>query len=325
MTVYNYAFDRNANAPENRLVDKSYSFNASDVHVLISEEGLFYSKGLVVTNKSTGIELKLDADYDLVGMDPDIVALTGYEAVAGIQLKNRTFSGTLNLTCQLVGGPQGKNSNFVKELNDTILSATENFEVDWAQVRNKPSHFPAGIHTHAISSLEGLDAIAYEFAEFQKALKDRRPMYNSVQNIVEQQERTIMLLGSFRKSLNSLIAVTGSAQLIADMQVSLENIAKRIDVSGNGLQGFSSTLGTWTLGSFTRITALVTYKSASGTHSVQVDIGGDNSNVNWSRSNEFKSNEDLFALSVAETSNIVRLELKPSETGTYSVKWLAII
>lgn len=325
MSVYKYTFDDTASDPVNRLIDEPYDFNVSDVHVIISKEGLFYTKELFLVNLATGDELTLGTDYEFISLDPDIVARTGYEAAAGIQLTNTTFTGTILLNCQLVGGPEGKNNTFVKELNDTIAAADGNIEIDWARVQNKPSHFPGSIHTHAISSLEGLDAIADAFAGLQAALKDRRPMYASVQNILEQQERTLHLLGAFRKSLNSLVAITGSAQLITDIQQQLENLASRVDKTGNGLQGFTTTLGSWDTGSFSRLTGFVTFSTGSATHSVQVDISSDGTFTNYTRSNELKTVEDLFTLTVSESGGTVRLELKPTVTGEYKFKLISIL
>lgn len=325
MSVYKYTFDDTASDPVNRLTNEPYEFNVSDVHVIISNEGLFYTKGLTITNLATGDDLNLGDDYEFISLDPDIVARTGQEAAAGIQLTNTTFSGTLLLSCQLVGGPEGKNNAFVKELNDTIAAAEGNIEVDWAKIQNKPSHFPGSMHTHALSSLEGLDAVADSFASLQVALKDRRPMYASVHNILEQQERTLQLLGSFRKSLNSLVAVTGSAQLITDMQEQLENLASRVDKTGNGLQGFTTTLGSWNTGSFTRLTGIVTFITGSATHSVQVDIASDGTLTNYTRSNELKTVDDLFTLTVSESSGTVRLELKPVTTGEYKFKLISAL
>lgn len=325
MSVYKYTFDDTASNPVNRLTNEPYEFNTSDVHVIISNEGLFYTKGLTITNQATGNDLDLGDDYEFISLDPDIVAITGHEAAAGIQLINTTFVGTLLLSCQLVGGPEGKNNTFVKELNGTIAAADDNIEIDWAKVQNKPSHFPGSMHTHAISSLEGLDAVADSFASLQAALKDRRPMYASVHNILEQQERTLQLLGSFRKSLNSLVAVTGSAQLITDMQEQLENLASRVDKTGNGLQGFTTTLGSWNTGSFTRLTGIVTFVTGSATHSVQVDIASDGTLTNYTRSNELKTVDDLFTLAVSESSGTVRLELKPVVTGVYKFKLLSAL
>lgn len=325
MSVYKYKFDDTASLPANSLVNEPYEFNISDVHVIISNEGLFYTKDLVLVDLATGEELVLGVDYEFISMDPNIVARTGYEAAAGIQLTNLTFSGTLLLTCQLVGGPEGKNNSFVKELNDTIAAADGNILVDWAKVQNKPSHFPGSMHTHAISSLEGLDAVADAFASLQRTLKDRRPMYSSVQNILEQQERTLQLLGSFRKSLNSLVAVTGSAQLITDMQEQLDAISGKIDKAGNGLQGFTTTLGSWDLGQFSRITAIVAFSTGSASHSVQVDIASDGTSTSFTRSNELKSNSSLFTLKVTESSGVVRLELTPSVTGSYKLKLITVI
>lgn len=326
MSLIRYPFDPNASLSTNKITLEPYEFTATGVHVLVSKNGLFYTdNNCVLKNSATGVDLVEGVDFDWVSIDSDITALTGRQAVAGAQLKNLTFAGTILLTAQLVGGPEGTLSRLVSELNDTIKAAGDSITVDWAAIQNKQSHYPAQLHTHPIEELEGLDRIADSFADVAQALKNRRPTYASLQSVIEQQDRTIMLLGQFRKSLNSLIAVTGSAQQIVDVKKEVENIASRVDKRGSSLQGFSSTLGVWTLGSFSRITAMVIFNASGKTHSVQVDIASDGSSTQYTRSNEMFTQGSLFSLNVPESSGDIRLELTPTESGTHLVKWLTVI
>ena len=326
MAVYKYTFDRYGNAPANLLIDDPYSFTVSDIKAFIPRQSLFYTDSVVIKIQATGTTLVPDTDYEFTNYDPNIVALTGLEAAAGIQLSDTTFTGTILLTCQLVGGPEGHRSEALIQLTDALATANNSPTIDWnTQIANRPTHFPAALVEVLPSQLKDLDLLSQEFRRFADALQDNRPMHDSYHNIAEQQHRTIQLVGRMRKDLNSVIAIAGSGQIISDLQDSINSIETVISGTQNTFAGIASTVGSWDVGSFTRISGVLSYLSASGTHSLNVEIAHDGTNTVWSKINELETAGDLFNLSTNESGGKLHLNITPTENGVYTIKWLAVI
>lgn len=326
MAEFKYAFDQFGTNPDNKLIDEEHEFNANDVHVVQSIHGLFYAESLVLIDEASGNTLTLGADYQLTGFDFNVTAKTGKTVAAGAALIDTNFVGTIKLTCQLVGGPEGQASEAANNLARAIDAALANPSVDWVNITNRPAYFPPELHRHNPADLDDLDKISDSFRELTVALRDRRPFHDSLHNVVEQQERMLQLIAQLRKGINSIVAVTGSAEQLDSIEEEIKVLYNNADVDQDAFTGIGKTIGEWAIGSKSRIRCLISFTTDVGkVHSFQVDIAHDGVDTNYAKSSELKTGDYAFDVTVQESLGLFRLNVVPLVNGTFKAKFICAI
>lgn len=326
MSTYKYLFDRYGNSSDNKLIEAEYEFKSGDLKTFILQESLFYTDTLEIKDKTTNADLAIETDYELINFDSSVTVLTGLEAAAGITLKDDSYVGTLLITVQLVGGPEGLRSDAMLQLANALKAASDSPTIDWnTQIKNIPTHFPATLDTVKPENLDDLDLLTQEFTRVANALDQRRPMHDSYNQISEQQHRLIQLMAWLRRDMNSVIAVAGSGAVLADMQEQLKSIETLVSKTTDGFTGIPLTVDSWDIGDVTKISGLISYKTTSGVHSTRVEITHDGTDTVWAKADEQNTaDNDLFTLTMSESAGKIHLNLTSVENGELKVKWLAV-
>lgn len=325
-SLYKYEFDRLGTAASNRVVEEPKSIALADPKAIYSTYGVFYTEGVLVTDASRN-SLTLGTDYEFISDDPFVTAETGKETASGIRMTDDNFVGDLLITYQAVGGPEGQSSEFAKRLAQAIEDAIANPNIQWANIRNKPVFYPPALHRHAPSQLDDLGLLSQRLDEVTLALRTRRPLHDSYDNVNENYERLLRIVAGLQNSINQIVAVAGSAQILADIQERLDNVQKELNFDGEGINGLPITLWSAPEGSFSFVSGAVVFKAGVVTQVVQLDIVHNDTNVEWSRYGDhlMGSATDAFTLSVTQSGGQVRLIAVPALTGNFKVKWNAEI
>lgn len=268
-TVYKYQYDDTGVSPTNLIANESRTFIASDPSVFVPNEGLFYGDSLVITNGGT--TLTKGIDYDLEVLDAHFTAATGKAVYAGVKRLSAAMLGTISVTYQCLGGPEGEANSFVLALKEAIDNAVANPTVVWADIQGKPSAFTPAMHRHYPSDLEDLDLLAQKFDDFVDAIVSVRFYKDSNHSLHNEILRLTALAGSLRNSINSISAMTGSVSDILALQNRLDNIAQ--EVSGNFpsvVSGTTAEVYSKPLADFDSIS--LAFSAASATYSLTFNI-----------------------------------------------------
>jgi hypothetical protein len=95
-------FDNTGVASSNLVTGEIHSVNGGHGAAIITEQGLFYSKSLVVNSLPSNTSLVAGVDYTLIGFSANITQLTGFETFTGFMVINETISGNISINYQAV-------------------------------------------------------------------------------------------------------------------------------------------------------------------------------------------------------------------------------
>lgn len=117
-----------------------------------AKAGLFYTDSVQVYDKD-GIELRKWWDYRPIYIFPEATKYTGQSVTGFIQILNTSLIEGGYMTYQVVGGRWGYVSQLLVDLLWSAVS--DNRNVFYDNVLNKPSQFPPSYHTHSITNTTG--------------------------------------------------------------------------------------------------------------------------------------------------------------------------
>jgi len=211
MAIFIHRFDPTAASANNLVVEEAHNLVNATALVLVANDGLFYTKSLVVKKVLTNTILAAGVDYNFQGFDAEITALTGYECACAIAFNDPTISGAITLSYQAVGGKEGEISSFIAELRDRI-AALNLTNATWSQVKNKPATYPPEPHTHnTLTDLTGLEAVRAVLSKIQIALTDARIPTLSGGSLSNKVDRLLAILTVQRKDINSIASTVARA------------------------------------------------------------------------------------------------------------------
>lgn len=321
-SLYKYEFDRLGNNPTNRVIEEPRSITLSDPKAIYVQNGLFYTEGFTVTD-AANTPLDLGSDYEFIADDPFVTAETGLGTAAGIRFTDDNFVGDVLISYQAVGGSEGQSSEFARRLTQAIEDAISDPTVTWASIKNKLIFYPPALHRHPPSQLDDLGLLSQRLDEVSLALRDRRPLHDSYHNVNENYERLLRIVAGVQNSINQIVAVTGSAQQVAELQEKVNNVHKVVTSTFTATGGLPLELWSAPEGSFTFLSGTIALVSANKVQILNIDIASSaNSEIEWSAYGNYDINSSgMFTLSVSKSGGRVRLTATPAETGDFKVKW----
>lgn len=325
-SLYKYEFDRLGNNPTNKVVEEPKSLVLSDPKAVYLKYGLAYADSIVITDAAK-TPLTLGSDYHYIADDPFVTAETGLETAAGIRLTDNNFVGDLLITYQAVGGSEGQSSEFAKRLAQAIEDAVANPSVSWVDIKDKPIFYPPALHKHPPSQLDDLGLLSQRLDEVTLALRDRRPLHDSYHNVNENYERLLRIVAGLQNSINQIVAVTGSAKQISDLQDRLTELHKELSFDREISAGIPTEVWSADIGSFSFLTGTLVYEAGVKRHIVTVDVTHDSATTKWSRYGKYlmQTNTDLFTINITSSGGKVRMSIVPTENGKIKAKWVAQI
>lgn len=320
-TVYRYQFDKTGNSPANLIVSEPHTITPG-MPIIVANEGLFYADTLVV--EKSGTQLTESSDYKFVSLDKYATALTGLSAVAAIEMDG-SHSGTVNLTYQCVGGPEGHPMSLVRDLLDAIALVSSG-SVTWSQVLpTAPAAFPPSLHSHYPSDLSDLDMLASLLRELTEALSGDRVLRNTGNDLSEKYERLLRVLSQQRNSINTITSGIGSGEAINLIQQQLLDFESTPDVINPMLIGITEIIQEWETSEVKTVRAIVSFTSDDGNvHTTDLLLGNDSTNAYMSTYGTLKPNGSLFDITTAIIGGKMQMNVLPKANGELKVKWLSI-
>ncbi len=205
--IYIYQFDKNGTNPDNLIINESHLVTEASGLTIVPENGLFYTKSLIISNMMTMLPLVTSA-YKFDAFDSDITAETGLEVAGAIILTDPNLSGAeLLIQYQCVGGREGNNSTLLVELRDKIAAIIAK-PVTWENVINKPATLPPEPHTHEIlTDLTGLEAVTDVLNRMLLAIINSRGPIGSARDLNDRIDRLLALITKLRNDFNTFITL----------------------------------------------------------------------------------------------------------------------
>lgn len=139
------SLDLTASLPDNLIENESHVLNASTGRIFALNYGGFYSTTVIVVRQSDSKTLVPGVDFLTLAPNDAITKITGMESMSIIAITDEAnYADTYHVTYQAVGGDYSTNVDTVRDIIDTIDTATAVLE--WGMILNKPAQFNAAPH-----------------------------------------------------------------------------------------------------------------------------------------------------------------------------------
>ena len=201
-------FDNTAISPTNHIVGEIHPIIQAPGSSIITEQGLFYAKSLVVNSLPSNLPLIQGTDYILLGFSANITQLTGFETFTGLMVINETISGNVSINYQAVGGLQGGSKDILYQIQ-RLIAADPN-TLNFNQIQNLPDQWPPLPHLHSIMDLDGVTAVIHYAQEIVQAIIGKRAPIVSGQNLSLKVNNLNKLISSLQNTINGIKATVNS-------------------------------------------------------------------------------------------------------------------
>lgn len=317
ITPWRYQFDEFGTNPANRIISEPHNLTATDHLPFPVTEGLFYADSMVIRVKGNNTPLIKGTDYVFGGLDSWIAAKTGQTVAATVEIKNKNWTGELELTYQCVGGAEGMPLGMVQKLLDAITQASTNPSIEYPKdIKNLPIFFPPAPHSHPLETLEQIELLNMALRDVHNALINRIPMIESGNSHQEQIDRILGLIAGMRRSVNQIQVVAGTAAKIDDIIKQLTEFETIADNEINLTSGQTLLIGEWDLTKINYVSGSVSFKAGSDVDATDFRLVGTTAVapkvVPFGR---ISTASQLFTLEVVRVSNSLRLSVKATVAG----------
>lgn len=320
LSAHKYRYDPTGSDPANKLIDIEKTVVTGDPHIIVLDQGLFYSDTVTVLDGAT--PMTLGTDYDFVSIDPFVTANTGKSAASAIRIKDNAWVGTVKITCQIVGGAEGQDNQLVQDLIDALGSVGSS-GVSWTAIVGKPAAYPPALHRHDPTDLNDLDLLSQRLDDVTNALINKIPLNESPHHFQEQIDRILRLLAQQANRINDIVANNGGA-LLLNLQQRIEEIEQVADYQSTAFNGALELLGSWDTSQVKGVRGIIMYTDGTDTHMEDVMFVTDTTNILLTRYGKLTTAADMFTIDGLIVGGNMQINITPNIDGDVKVKWLSI-
>lgn len=245
LTLFKYQYDKTGTSASNLIQNEVHDFATPRLTPIPLKEGAFYTESIVVQEVGTEIILVKGVDYKFQSIEPYLTAASGKEVAGAIQLTNTSFIGSIRVTYQCVGGPEGYANSLILDLIEAINSTSENPTISWANIIGKPQRFPPELHSHPLSIFTGLEALTQALDDVTNAIVNSKPMIGTNQNLLEQIDGILRVQAQMQNAINRISLNVGSTTLLNQLQQRIENNPAIPDTTLSASSSTWTTVASW--------------------------------------------------------------------------------
>lgn len=232
-----YPLDVSGTAPTNLVRNELHTITAENrdqSRILIPSYAPYFRRSLIVTVRSTGVQLVEDIDYTCEYRGNGQQHMEDYSPIyGGIRFLDPELTGEFSLTYQTIGGEASINGiNAAKAL---MNKANDRPDVTWQELVGKPLDFPAIEHVHSAKDLVGFDDVNHSLIEIKEALislhREDRESSPGYQTLIDEYFRLGEVIDRISKQYEQVIAQAGSNnndEAIAQLRQELANLSASV-------------------------------------------------------------------------------------------------
>lgn len=168
LPIYRYPLDPTGENPNNAVVGELHTLSNKQNRVVIPTFNPIFSKGLVVYDATTNVQLQRGVDYLCIGFMQEASLKLGQEVVSAIIITNQNISSQVKINYQVVGGLYTNKSNLIYQLYEDVLN--DERPVDWVNILNKPSEYTPALHKHLLMDVVGFESVVNSLERISDAI-----------------------------------------------------------------------------------------------------------------------------------------------------------
>lgn len=183
-----YRYDPSGALAENKVENESITItpprDVRDWSYFCPRGAPFFADSLVVKtgNGATARTLIKDVDYRIVFDFVSATVATNKRICCGIALLNPSFSGTLYVTYQALGG-EFTMSDF-SILEEIVRQRYKTYHVAYEQIINLPEGFAPAWHENRVKDMVGMASVVLELQRMVEAIKSRSGSFSQLEALI---------------------------------------------------------------------------------------------------------------------------------------------
>lgn len=214
-------------APTNVVVNDKYDVMeyANDPYkIIVLDKGYFYTHDLEVYDQNRRL-LKIDSDYQVIAIQPEIASLTAFTACAIIVITNPVVTTHVYVTARMVGGEYCLLTDAIIRYAETLAAGGAR-KVYWRNIKDKPSAYKPSGHLQSYWSLYGFTDPTITIKRMVAAQKIKTDkVFDSLYNEWKVQFNSVATnLDAIEAQLTAHIQDTLDPHVVTKAQIGLEQV-----------------------------------------------------------------------------------------------------
>ena len=222
--VLHLPFDPTGEAVTNKVTAELHIVAATGTRAFVPSRGSYFTRGMVLRNQATGLDLTPDVDYRPVHMNID-ASLRVSEEVNSVVLILPTCNATqVEMDYQAIGGEYSTSVSAIEQLLESL--DLDNRTIHWGDIINPPEYFPPTSHPHDVGDLYGFEYVVAALLQISRAiLLGDQAAFDELRQYVDMQDTALRnLFISLETLFDEHINNTSNPHNTTKAQVGLSNV-----------------------------------------------------------------------------------------------------
>lgn len=222
--VLQLPLDLSGVAITNKVVAELHIVAATGTRAIVTTRGPFYTRGLIVRNKTTGIELVPDVDYRPVHMFLEASLRAGQEICSVIIILPTSTVTEVEIDYQAIGGEYSASVSAIEQMLESL--DLDNRTVFWGDLLGAPEYFPPTAHLHDVGDVYGFEYIVAVLEQIRRAiLLGDQAAFDELRNYVNLQDNSLRgLITSLESLMEDHIGNTNNPHNTTKVHVGLGSV-----------------------------------------------------------------------------------------------------
>jgi hypothetical protein len=222
--VLQLPLDLSGEAATNKVVAELHIVAATGTRAFVTTRGPFYTKNLVVRNKTTGVELVPDVDWRPVHMFLEASLRAGDEICSVILILPTCNATEIETDYQAIGGEYSTSVSSIEQLLDSL--DLDNRTVNWGDLIGAPEYFPPTAHLHDVGDVYGFEYLVAVLEQIRRAiLLGDQAAFDELRNYVNLQDNALRgLITSLESLMTDHVSNTNNPHQTTKAHVGLGNV-----------------------------------------------------------------------------------------------------
>jgi hypothetical protein len=163
-----YALDPTGVNPDNLIVGEIHTLSSSQIRAVATTYGPFFTESIQIRDHITNSLLVRGVDFQCVELLQEATVRYGKEISSLILILNSNVSNQVRINYQVLGGLYQNNSSAIVSMYESFMS--DDRDVDWVNVLNKPYQYPPTLHNHLLEDIYGFEALSVSLERVRNAI-----------------------------------------------------------------------------------------------------------------------------------------------------------
>ncbi len=222
--VIQLPLDLSGVAPTNKVVGERHTVLATGTRAFVTTRGPFYTRGMVVRNRTTGAALAPDVDYRPVHLFIEASLRAGQEICSVVIILPACRATDIEIDYQAVGGEYSASVSAIEQMLDGL--DLDNRTVKWGDIIGAPEYFPPTAHLHDIGDVYGFEYLVAVLEQIRRAiLLGDQAAFDELRQYIDLKDNELRaLITSLDSLVNDHINNTNNPHNVTKAQVNLGNV-----------------------------------------------------------------------------------------------------